>query len=118
MRTLNREQLTAELPEIINVIRRGHKPDLAEIMKELFINNKPVKGLTHTRGFFVIIPLSKLTLYVYYEVAHTLRVETDLFSAVALSVESVTLYDNYIEYEADRVKKLSAGKDQQGLNLN
>ncbi len=118
MKKLNREELAEQIPELIGYIKRGHKVELDEIVKELFVNNKPVKGLTHTRGYFVIITLKPQPLYIQYDVEHQIRIEANDFSAVALSVSSVIIYDNYIEYEADRVKTLSAGKDQKGLNLN
>jgi hypothetical protein len=57
-------------------------------------------------------------IYLQYVMEHTI-VEPDLY-LIARTLREVVLYDNYQEYECDRVRTLGsvAPTDQNGLNLN
>jgi len=107
----NRKQLKNEFPELIALIQKNHIME-DNIERELYIDNKPVVGLCHTRGYFVIFD----GYYIQYTMDHIItNVELKL---IGRSVQDVTFYDNYIEYETDRTKAMSATKDQTGINLN
>ncbi len=111
MTTFNREQLKSELPHLIALIQQKHVME-SNIERELFIDNKPVKGLCHTRGYFVIMG----EYFIQYEMDHII-VDPDK-SLIGRSLREVIFYDDYQEYESARVKAMSKSKDQTGINLN
>jgi len=114
MITIDRHDLKKFFPHLITQIQEHHNMD-AGVGHELFVKNKAVKGLCHTRGYFVII---EDDIYLQYVMEHTV-VEPDL-CLIARTLRLVVLYDNYTEYECDRVRQLgSVNPDQQnGLHLN
>lgn len=109
--TFNREELKAELPELIAVIQKHHVME-ANIYQELYVSNKPVKGLCHERGYFVILD----KWFIQYSMEHIIQdVQLQL---IGRRLTSVTVYDTFQEYESDRVKTMSSSKDQTGINFN
>jgi len=115
---INRQTLKDLHPEIITAIQGIHKMG-PEIEKELFIDNEPVVGLCHQRGYFLVWKWNDgAVIYLNYLMDHVIRdVAT---KQIGRSVMEVTIYDSFIEYESARVSKLSSvsPKDQTGLNLN
>jgi hypothetical protein len=109
--TFTREELKREMPDVIAAIQKHHVME-SNIYQELYINHKPVKGLCHERGYFVIVG----DLFLQYTMEHIIQdVQLQL---IGRRVTSVTVYDTFQEYEAERVKRMSGSKDQTGLNFN
>jgi hypothetical protein len=106
-----RQELKTHFKELIDFIQKNHVMEPV-IEKELFENHVPVKGLCHTRGYFVMFG----SYHIQYAMAHVIM-DVDL-RLIGRAVEEVIFYDNYTEYEAARVKAMSAAKDQTGLNHN
>jgi hypothetical protein len=111
MITFKREELKKEFPKLIALIQKNHVME-PNIERELFINNKPVKGLCHTRGYFVIMD----KFFIQYEMEHII-VDPNL-NLIGRSLRKVIFYDDYQEYESARVKRMSKSKDQTGLTFN
>lgn len=111
MITLSREELKRDFPSLITGIQKNHVME-DNIFQELFVSHKPVVGLCHERGYFVIIG----DMFIQYTMEHII---TDVqLQLIGRRLTSVIIYDNYQEYETDRVRTMSAAKDQTGLNLN
>lgn len=108
---INREELKAQYPDLIAGIQKKHVME-PNIYQELFIDNKPVQGLCHERGYFVIIG----DMFIQYSMEHIIT-DVDL-CLIGRRLTSIIFYDNYQEYEADRIRTMSKSKDQTGINLN
>lgn len=111
MNQINREELKRDFPDLIAGIQKKHVME-DNIYQELFINNTPVVGLCHERGYFVIIG----DQFIQYHMEHIIT-DVDL-TLIGRRLTSIILYDDYQEYEADRIKTMSKSKDQTGLNFN
>jgi hypothetical protein len=111
MEYFGREELKNDFACLIMLIQSIHKVS-ERVWDELFVFNVPVKGLCHTRMYFIIID----TLYIKYEMDHVI-VDVDA-KGIGRSLQSVTFYDDFTEYESARVRELGAARDQVGLNLN
>ncbi|HYG03309.1 MAG TPA: hypothetical protein VD927_12745 [Chryseosolibacter sp.] len=108
---IQREELKKDWKFLIDVIQSKHVMEPV-IEKELFENHKPVKGLCHQRGYFVLVG----SYYLQYIMDHVI---TDVdYRLIGRSVMEVIFYDTYQEYEAVRIKAMSSVKDQTGINLN
>lgn len=113
MEIINREELKKDFKPLIELIQKFHKMEPA-VEKELFIDREPVVGLCHTRGCFMHFE----NYYIQYEMDHIIQdIEKRI---IARRVVSVIIYDDFIEYEAARVKAMSSVKNNQqtGLNFN
>jgi len=84
----------------------------SNIERELYIDNKPVVGLCHTRGYFQIMG----EFFIQYTMEHIIT-DVDL-TLIGRRLTEVIFYDNYQEYETARVTQMSKSKDQTGLNFN
>jgi hypothetical protein len=111
MTVIGREELKLAHKGLIALIQMKHVME-DNIERELFIENKPVKGLCHTRGYFVIMD----EFFIQYEMDHII-VDPNLM-LIGRSLREVIFYDDFQEYEAARVKAMSKSKDQTGINFN
>jgi hypothetical protein len=117
MITITREQLK-DVPELFQVIKNSHTVDTELVIKELFKDDEPQLGIVYQRGYFAIVKLLNAPAYLHYVIDHEIKITTDAFAAVAVSVDSVTLFESYTEYEAERFKTLSTSKDVKGFSMN
>lgn len=111
MEIFGRQELKKEFPKLIELIQKNHVME-DNIERELFITNEPVKGLCHTRGYFVIMG----NFFIQYEMDHII-VDPKL-NLIGRSLREVIFYDSYQEYESARLNAMSGSKDQTGLNFN
>lgn len=103
-----------DLADKIHDVHTRSVHDEPEIFKMLFEDNEPKKGRGRLRGYFIRMD----DMYVQYGMGH---VVVDVEKAViARILDFITVYDDFQEYEADRVRTLSRAKpeDQKGLYLN
>jgi len=120
MEKIEREELKEKYTHWIDRIQKMHVMG-PEIEQELFVNNAPVKNLAHNREYFTILEMEdkeggKQTLYVSYDMDHIIvDVKKRL---LARRLISMTLYESFQEFEAERVKGMMATKDQTGLSYN
>lgn len=108
---IERDELKSKYPDMIVGIQKKHIME-DNIYQELFVDNKPVVGLCHKRGYFVIMG----DQFVQYYMEHIIT-DVDL-TLIGRRLTAVIIYDNYQEYEADRVKTMSKSTNQTGLNFN
>lgn len=111
MTTISREELKRDFPDLIAGIQKKHVME-DNIYQELFVDNTPVVGLCHERGYFVIMG----DFFIQYAMEHIIT-DVDL-CLIGRRLKEVIIYDDYQEYESDRVKTMSKSKDQTGLNFN
>jgi hypothetical protein len=121
MEKIEREELKKEYPHWIERIQKMHEMG-PEIEQELFVNNKPVKNLGHSREYFTILELKSkdkddmMPIYISYHMDHIIvDVKRRLLARRLLSI---TLFESFVEFEAERVRAMSKSKDQTGLNFN
>jgi hypothetical protein len=108
---VSRDELKANWKLLIDFIQKNHVMEPC-VEEELFINNKPVIDLCHTRGYFIMFG----EWYVQYSMAHVIMdVQLRL---IGRAVEEVIFYDTYAEYESARVRAMSGTKNQTGIHLN
>lgn len=113
MIVIEREELKEKYPHIIKAIQASHVME-DNIERELYINNKPVKNLGHSRYYFTIIGDNEF--FIRYILDHIIMdVEKRI---IARRLEQVILYESYQEFEAARVSQMSTSKDQTGLHFN
>lgn len=108
---IDREELKSKFPDLIAGIQKKHIME-DNIYQELFVDNKPVVGLCHERGYFVIMG----DHFIQYYMEHIIT-DVDL-NMIGRRLTAVIIYDNYQEYESDRVKTMSKSTNQTGLNFN
>ena len=116
MDVIDRDELRDEYPDIVKGIQKIHvmNPD---VPIELFKRHKPVKGLAHTRAYFVIMSATgKDDIYLQYYMRY--QIVSPKAHLIGRAVDKVIIYESYQEYEADRVRSLSKGKHSEGLNFN
>jgi len=111
MTTIERAELKTNWKFLTDHIQQKHEMG-QEIFDELFVKNKPVRGLCHERRYFVIMG----EYFLSYDMEHIIA-DPNLF-LIGRSLRRVNLFDSYQEYESTRVKEMSGKKDQTGLNFN
>jgi hypothetical protein len=111
MLIVRREDLKRDFPKLITMIQENHEMG-EEIFRELFVRNKPVKGLCTQRGYFVMFG----PYYFQYFMDHLIMDAATM--EIGRSIQKIIFYDDFVEYESERVKTLSTGRDAKGLNLN
>lgn len=113
MTKFDRPYLKQHFPEMIKFIQSQHTMG-PEIEKELFVDNIPVRGLCHQRGYFILWG----EYCIQYVMSHIIS-DTNL-RLIGRSVDEVIVYDNFQEYESARVRAMSAVKpsEQTGIGFN
>lgn len=111
MMTFTREELKKYSPELIELIQEVHVMSDG-VFNELFVKRAPVKGAFILKGYF-----ARIKVYCFQYTMQYIITEPEL-QLIGLAVQDVTIYHNYQEYEADRVKTLSRVKGAEGLNFN
>jgi hypothetical protein len=100
MRSISREQLKKSYGQLVRLIQARHEMG-PEVERELFVKHTPVEGLCHQRCYYHIITDVELRL-------------------IGRSVQQVTFYDSFQEYEANRIRGMSSvpASEQTGINYN
>lgn len=110
---VNRDQLKGSWAFLTKFIQSKHENPKDLLEEYLKVSNPIVKGLTHTRRFFALEP--SMNLYLQYEMEHIVM-DPEL-QTIGRSLRWVIIYDEYSEYEAERVKTL-VGPGAEGVNFN
>jgi hypothetical protein len=112
MTTIGREEIknNPAYREIFEGIKKHHVvPE--HTIKEL-LKNKHVKDFCVEARHFVALT-GERPIYLHYDVYSWYHKDGAL-----IRIESITFYDNFIEYQANRLKALYASPDSDGINLN
>lgn len=113
---LTREELKAN-PEglglLLEVVKKNHV--IASHTKKTLLEHKNIKNFCEkARHFMIIQPNPREQLYIHYDIASWFIEPAD----VAVTIESITVYEDFKEYESARITQLHAAKDADGANLN
>jgi hypothetical protein len=92
-------------------IKRNHK--VAEHTKKSLIENKHIQGFTEESRVFVMVGNID-PIFIHYD-AHSQYREND---HVVVRIESIGIYDNFMEYESARMKELHSTKGADIPNIN
>jgi hypothetical protein len=118
MRSISREQLKKSYGQLVRLIQARHEMG-PEVERELFVKHTPVEGLCHQRCYYQIwTSPGKPDLYISYLMDHII---TDVeLRLIGRSVQQVTFYDSFQEYEANRIRGMSSvpASEQTGINYN
>ncbi len=97
--------------ELLRVILANHKVE--EQTRELFIKDRTV-GLHEIRATFAIMGPFQLK----YKYESRLKDPGSKYTHIGIKVTEITIFDNFQEYEAYRIRTLSSTKNSTGLNLS
>ena len=101
----------AVLSQLHQVILRSHK--VADHTYKCLIENRHIKDFCEESRHFVLLP-GNPDLYIHYDIACWFKEP----NGIQMKVESIAVYDDFVEYESSRIKQLSENKESEGLNLN
>ena len=97
------------LGKIWDIIRSKHK--MANHTRKNLMKNRHIKDFCEITVHFINMGNE---LYISYETSTWLRTKND----VAIRIDSVTVYDDFMEYEAVRNRGLHSGKPSDIPNIN
>lgn len=97
--------------KLFEAVKRGHK--VASHTERTLIKNRHVKDFCEEARHFVMLDGEK-PLYIHYDVASWFKEP----NGVQVKIESIGVYDDFIEYETARLKGIHSTKDSDGGNLN
>ena len=109
---LTRQEVHTHFPFLVMAIQNHH--NMKDIAEELFVKNKPSRGLSHTRNYF--LEILDEGIYLQYVMQHIV-VEPRLY-LIARTLQEVVLYSCKDEWEAARVVDQSNAKIKQNFELN
>ena len=94
-----------------NIILKNHK--VADHTVKTLYKNRKIKDYCEEARHFVMFP-GKPALFVYYDVSSWYKHP----GQALVKIESIGVYDDYLEYESARMKGLHSGNPASGNNLN
>jgi hypothetical protein len=98
--------------KLFDVIKRNHK--VAEHTGKVLYENRHIKDFCEEARHFVLMP-GNPPLHIHYDVASWYHP-----AGATVKIDSIGVYDDFLEYETARVKQLHAAesKDIPSSNLN
>lgn len=99
------------LGKLFEAVKRGHV--VASHTQKVLIKNKHVKDFCEEARHFVQIG-DEDPMYIHYDVSSWFKKPM----GVSVKIESIGVYDNFIEYEVARLKGIHSTPDSDGGNLN
>lgn len=96
--------------KIYKIIKKNHK--VAEHTKKVLMDNADIKDFCEEARHFIILGESK-PLHIHYDVASWYQ-----DGAALIKIESIGVYDDFLEYEVARLKGIHSTKNSDGGNLN
>lgn len=123
MHTWTREEIKADevLSKLLKVILAQHKTPEHTVRN--LLHNQHIPDICELTTLYLVLPGDKKskTIYLCYDASHWIRPEPTRIG-FPTRVESITIFDDFVEYETDRVRRISAappeGRDDRTLNLN
>lgn len=99
--------------KLFEIIKKNHK--VADHTEKVLIQNKHVKDFCEEARHYVEMP-GKPHLYIHYDTASWFKEPMGVY----VKIESIGIYDDFLEYNTARVNKLHAAenKDIPTSNLN
>lgn len=112
MTEIDRETLKNDpvFRELFETIKRNHK--VANHTKKNLFKNKHIKDFCEQARHYVMIS-GKNPIYLHYDISSWYSPK-----GAQVRIEGVGVYDDFIEYEAARIRGLHSTMDADGANLN
>lgn len=99
------------LKKLFEVVKKNHK--VAKHTEKVLFDNKHIKYFCEEARHFVFMDGEK-PLYIHYDVASWWHE----VGATIVKIESIGVYDDYLEYEVTRLKGIHSTPNSAGGNLN
>ena len=96
---------------LYDVIKRSHK--VADHTQRVLFKNRHVKDFCEEARHFVILPGIN-DIYVHYDVSSLWKDP----AGVQVRIESIGVYDDFLEYETARLRGLHSSKQSDIPNIN
>lgn len=97
--------------KLFESVKRNHK--VADHTERVLIKNKHVKDFCEqARHFLVIAGVPEM--YIHYDVASWFKAPM----GVVVKIESIGVYDDFMEYETARMRGLHSGRSADIPNIN
>lgn len=96
---------------IYQLVKENHQ--VASHTKKNLYENRHIKDFCEEARHYIMIPGRDQTFYIHYDVASWYHPK-----GAQIKIEKIVFYDDFIEYEAARIKGLHSTKDSDGANLN
>jgi hypothetical protein len=90
------------MKELYEIVKKNHK--VADHTERTLIQNRHIKDFCEEARHFVMLP-GKKTLYIHYDVASWFQPP----AGVVVKIESIGVYDDFIEYEKARLARITEG---------
>lgn len=97
--------------KLYEVIKRNHK--VAKHTERVLLKNKHVKDFCEEARHFVEIP-GEPPLFIHYDTASWFKKP----NGVQVKIESIGVYDDFMEYDIARLKGLHSGRSADIPNIN
>lgn len=97
--------------QLFELLKRNHK--VARHTEKVLIENRHIKDFCEEARHFVLLP-SENPIYLHYDVSSWFKKP----SGVQVKIESVGIYDDFMEYEVARLKGLHGTKESDIPNIN
>lgn len=104
--TFTRDEAKKEIPGLLTLILGKHRP--ADHTEKNLKANKHIKGFYEIAQHFIMID----HMCIKYQTESTLRSE----HLVGVKITEVTVYDNWYEYEQERITQLTKNKSTYNQN--
>ena len=115
MITFSRAELKNDstLKGIFDLVKSNHK--VANHTQEILYKNRHVKDFCEEATHFVMLAKSKGgdSIYFHYDVSSWYKE-----GQARVRIESITVYENFNEYESERLRRLHSTIHQDGISLN
>jgi len=96
--------------KLLRELKADHK--VPEHTIKVLLKNRHIKDFCEESRHFVILS-GKGSLYLHYDVANWM-----IKDGIAVQVESIAMYDNFIEFEGARMRQLHGAKNKNIPNIN
>jgi hypothetical protein len=96
---------------LFQLIKNNHK--IASHTVKVLSDNRHIKDFCEESRHFMFLPGEK-PLYIHYDVSSWYQEP----EGAAIKIESIGVYDDYLEYEVARLKGVHSTSESEGANLN
>ena len=93
------------------ILKRNHL--VADHTRQTLYKNRHIKDFCEEARHFMLMP-GKPEIYLHYDVASWYHPEGGAF----VKIESIGIYDDFMEYETARMKGLHSGREADIPNIN
>lgn len=97
--------------KLFTLLKEMHK--VADHTEKTLFDNRHIKDFCEEARHFVMMP-GKTILYIHYDVASWWKEP----AGVSVIIESIGVYDDFMEYETARMKGLHSGRSAYIPNIN